>query len=112
MNVKKTSSNLMTPYTDFITNRSGRGCNSFKILASTHGIKPGSGNEVRKIIKDLRPNKDPGYDGVTNSMLKQLPCHFINIFNSPQRLQHFTVNWMKAKWSQFSSQRKTHQSPQ
>ena len=30
-------------------------------------------NEVRKIIKNLRPKKAPGHDGVTNSMIKQLP---------------------------------------
>jgi Reverse transcriptase (RNA-dependent DNA polymerase). len=56
---------------------------------------------VRKIIKNLKPNKAPGYEELTNSMLKQLPYHFVNhvvsIFNSALRLQHFPINWKKAK---------------
>ena len=56
-------------------------------------IEPVSGNEVRKIIKSLKLSKAPGYDALTNSMIKQLPCHCVNhlvtIYNSALRLLHF-----------------------
>jgi Reverse transcriptase (RNA-dependent DNA polymerase). len=55
---------------------------------------------VRNVIKNLKPNKAPGHDGVTNSMLKQLSYHFVNhlvvIYNSALKLQHFPETWKKA----------------
>ena len=55
---------------------------------------------MRKVIKNLKPNKAPGYDGVTNCMIKQLPLNFVNhlvaIYNSSLELQHFPTCWKKA----------------
>jgi hypothetical protein len=60
-----------------------------------------SGIEVRKVIKNMKPNKAPGHDGVTNCMIRQLSCHFVNnlvaIYSSALNLQHFPACWKKAE---------------
>jgi len=52
-----------------------------------------SDNKVTNVIRKLKHRIAPGQDGVTNNMIKQLPCHFVNnlvvIFYSALRLQHF-----------------------
>jgi hypothetical protein len=62
-------------------------------------IQPVSGNKVSNVIKSLKHSIAPGHDGVTNSMVKKLSCHFVNylvvIFNSALRLQHLTDIWEK-----------------
>ena len=60
-----------------------------------------SDNELRKIIKHLKHTRARGHDGVTNSMIKQLPCHYIYhlfvIYNSALKLQHCPVICNKAE---------------
>ena len=54
---------------------------------------------MRMIIKNLNPNKASGHDGMTNCVNKQLPCNFVNhfvaIYISALKLQHFPVYWKK-----------------
>ena len=73
-------------------------------------------NEVRKIIKNLRPKKAPGHDGVTNSMIKQLPCHCIHhlttIYNSALNLQYFPESWKRAQVITFPKPGKDPKFPQ
>ena len=58
-------------------------------------------NKVKKIIKHLKHAKAPGHDGVTNSMIKQLPNHCINhmvvIYKNTFKLQQFPVFWKKVE---------------
>ena len=65
----------------------------FRNTSFNTSIETVSGNEVKKIIKILKHSKVPGYDAVTNSMIKQLPCnrvsHLVAIYNSALRLHHF-----------------------
>ena len=49
----------------------------FRNISFDSSIKPVSGNEVRKIVKHLKPNKAPGHNRVTNITIKQLPYHFV-----------------------------------
>ena len=60
-----------------------------------------SGNGVRKLINNQKHSEAPGYDAVTNNMIKQLPCHCVNhlvtIYNSALRLQHLPESWKKAE---------------
>ena len=81
-------------------NKVRRGVQQFRNTSFNTSNQPVSGNEVRKVIKSLKHNKAPGNDGVTNGMVKQLPCHFVNhlvvIFNSALRLQHFPDTWKKS----------------
>ena len=69
-----------------------------------------SGNEVRKILKSLKHIEAPGYDAVTNSIIKKLPCHYIDhlvaIYNSAPRLQHFPESWKKTEVVTIPKQRK------
>jgi len=55
---------------------------------------------VRNIIKHLKINKASGHNIVNNSMLKQLPCHYITnlvaIFNNALKLQYFPDIWKRA----------------
>ena len=73
-NILRTSSVLMRPMFLFslIKIRSCEGFNFYVILASTF-IQPVRGNKVRNLIKNLKHSKAPSHDGVTNSMIKQLP---------------------------------------
>ena len=93
-----------------------RGVQQFRNTSFNTSIQPVSGNEVRKVIKSLKHNKAPGHDGVTNSMVKQLPCHFVNhlvvIFNSALRLQHFPDTWKKANVVTIPKQGKDPKTPQ
>ena len=77
-----------------------RGVQLFRHTSFNSNIQSVSGNEVRNVIKNLEHSVAPGHDGVTNSMVKQLLCHFVNhlvvIFNSALRLQHFPDIWKKA----------------
>ena len=94
----------------------------FRNTSFDSSVEPVSGNEVRKVIKNLKPNKARDHDGVTNCMLKQLPCYFVNhlvaIYNSALKLQHFPDIWNKAdvvtfpKQGKVSSEPTTYQSPQ
>ena len=67
-----------------------RGVQLFRNTSFNSSIEPVSGNEVKKIIKTLEHSKTPGYNAVTNSMIKQLPCHcvshLVTIYNSALRL--------------------------
>ena len=77
-----------------------RGVQHFRNTRLHSCVEPVSGNEVRQIIKHLKPNTAPGHGGVTNSMIKQLPCRFVNhlvaIDNSALKLQHFPGIWQKS----------------
>ena len=93
-----------------------RGLQRFRNTKFDSRVEPVSGNEVRKVIKNLKSNKAPGYDGVTNCMIKQLLCHFVNhlvaIYNCELELQHFPTCWKKAEGPQVPSEQKTDKSPQ
>ena len=71
---------------------------------------------MRKVIKNLKSNKDPGSDGVTNCIIKQQPCHFVihlvAIYNSAQELQHFPTCWKKAEVVTIPKQGKDPKFPQ
>lgn len=58
-------------------------------------------NEIRSIIKELKPRKAAGIDGVKNLMLKQLPnsaiLYFCFIINCCLKLQYFPKIWKTAK---------------
>jgi hypothetical protein len=82
----------------------------FRNATFDSSVEPVSGNEVKKVIKNLKPNKDPGYDGVTNCMIKQLSCHFVNhlvaINNCALELHYFLTCWKKAEVVTFPKQGK------
>lgn len=60
-------------------------------------IKHVSPNEVVNAIQRLKPNKSPGYDLITNKILKHLPkktiLYLTFIFNSMLRLSYFPAIW-------------------
>ena len=96
-----------------------RGVQRLRNAKFDSSIEPVSGNEERKVIKNLKPNKAPGYDGVANCMIKQLLCHFVNhlvaIYNCANcalELQHFTTCWKKAEVVTIPKQGKDPKFPQ
>ena len=62
-------------------------------------VEPVPGNELRKILTNVKHNKPPGCNGVTNSMIIHLPCHFIHqligMRNCALKLQHLPSIWKK-----------------
>ena len=68
-----------------------RGVNEFRQTRIESSFESASANKVRKIINRPKAKKSPGYDGVTNSIIKQLPCHCIHhltaIFNEAMELE-------------------------
>lgn len=56
--------------------------------------------EVAKIIKDLRPKKSPGSDGISNKVLKRFPVPLIyllvSIFNAAMSTCSFPFVWKEA----------------
>lgn len=64
--------------------------------------------EVINYIKALKPKKAPGPDLITNSMIRSLPLHVINvivkIFNMCLKLNYFPKNWKKSNIVLFPKQ--------
>lgn len=58
-------------------------------------------NEIKSIIKELKPRKASGLDGIKNFMLKRLPnsavLYFCFIINCCLKLQYFPQTWKTAK---------------
>lgn len=58
-------------------------------------------SEIRKIINNLKKRKAPGFDNITNCLLKNLPqkaiIYITKIFNSCLLLNHFPSAWKTAK---------------
>lgn len=54
-------------------------------------------SELRNNIRQLRPNKAPGPDGILNRLIKQLPypvlCKMLSIFNAILEFSHWPVKW-------------------
>lgn len=63
-------------------------------------IVPATPEELRDIIKRLKPRKAPGCDEIGNLILKKLPrkgrAALLNIVNATLRLRHFPARWKKA----------------
>jgi hypothetical protein len=59
--------------------------------------KPTTPNEVKFLIQNLKVSKAPGYDLITNEILKKIPAKTLilitYIFNSMFRLSYFPLIW-------------------
>ena len=88
-----------------------RGVQRFRYTIFESCVESKSSNEMKNVIKNFKSNNGPGHDGVTNSMLKKLHCHFANhlvaIYNCVLKLQHFPACWKKQMWSQIPSRGRT-----
>ena len=93
-----------------IAHWSEMGCNKFRNAHFDTSIQSESGNEVRNIIKYWKINKASGHDIVNNSMLRQLPFHFVThlvaIFNNALKLQFFPDIWKRANVATLPKPRK------
>lgn len=63
-------------------------------------LQPATPQEIKDIIKNLKPNKATGNDDIPNNALKSLPkkriVEITNIINAMLRLRYFPKQWKKA----------------
>jgi Reverse transcriptase (RNA-dependent DNA polymerase)/Endonuclease-reverse transcriptase len=66
----------------------------------TTSLRPTTVDEVRTLIKGLKPRSAPGADGISNKVLKVLPtqliCLLVAIFNSAMSNCIFPASWKEA----------------
>lgn len=68
---------------------------------SEENIEKFTKNEVLAVIKNLKPKKAPGYDLITDRLLKELPdvgiVYLTHLFNATLRLNFYPPQWKMAK---------------
>ena len=97
-----TANNLTTSYKHSIDKSVNSMVNRFKqVNAYNENVIPTSLNEVLNIVYKLKPSKSPGFDGISNLLIKQLPeialRLLVIIFNSCLHLNYFPQNFKIAK---------------
>ena len=78
------------------------GFKNFENKQTTHSIDPLiTINDLENALKNLNNNAAPGFDGITNKVIKNLPeivlQRILNLFNKSIDLGHIPKKWKQSK---------------